>query len=146
MADQYISRRVEQAIRKANGDINVAQGLIQRLCDYDPELMKRLVTPYLPGIIAKTMSPTATPSRGQTRRAIPGPTARSARPQARRTARKPDISAEAFDAVVDQMAEHIGETKAPIGMTALIQPTVKSPCSPRHLEAVQTLVSAFNGR
>lgn len=147
MDDQYVARRVEQALKKANGDMAVAQRLIERLCAFDAELMQRLVSPYLPGIIARTVSPDAAPKRAPAKPSAP----KAARvmpkmENAGGPAGAPDLPTEALDAVIGRMAEHIGETKSPKGMTALVQPAVKTTCSPRHLEAVQTLVSAYSGR
>ncbi|MEM1398346.1 MAG: hypothetical protein AAGF58_00620 [Pseudomonadota bacterium] len=143
MADQYIARRVEQVLRKANGDVAVAERLLQRLCEFDRELMRRLVTPYLPGIVARTLDTDGSkkdqPKRPK-RRASNGKPPRSRRTAQRQAA---NLSAQALDAVVGQMAQQIGETKSPRGMTALVRPSEKPKASDRHLKAVQHLIDSY---
>lgn len=144
MADQYVERRIKQVIRKANGDINVAEHLLRRLCEFDSELMRRLVSPYLPGIVARTLSPA---QAKPTRRKTGGPTGRSAifrrrRDPLKRSSRA-DLSDMALDAVVGKMAQQIGETRNPRGMTALVKPAEKPVCSSRHVQAVEALIKSY---
>jgi len=143
MADQYVDRRVQQVIRKANGDMAVAERLLQRLCEFDGELMRRLALPYLPGIISRTLSPSDRPrQRPKGKRSkVDKPVVRSR--NAHKRTSNAAISDQALDAVIGQMAQQIGETKVPHGMTALVRPVEKSVCSPGHMKAVQALISSY---
>lgn len=145
MADQYVDRRIKQVIRKANGDKAVAQHLLQRLCEFDSELMKRMVSPYLPGIVARTLSPA--PGKAARRKAGNGrPAIVRRRGDPLKHSPSADISDRALDAVVGQMAQQIGETRNPRGMTALVQPTEKPVCSTRHVKAVEALIKSYEER
>ncbi len=144
MADQYVERRVKQVIRKANGDKSVAEHLLRRLCEFDGELMKRLVTPYLPGIVARTLSPaedTVSQRKSGAQKGRSAIVRRRRDPLQRKNSE--NISDVALDAVVGKMAQHIGETRNPRGMTALVRPAEKPVCSPRHVQAVQALIKSY---
>lgn len=143
MADQYVDRRVQQVIRKANGNVAVAERLLQRLCEFDDELMKRLVLPYLPGIVARTISPADTNRQKKKGRRGKSEKAIIRAQNASRGVGDSDLTDKALDAVVGQMAQQIGETKSPRGMTALVRPVEKTACSPGHLKAVQALISSY---
>ena len=146
MEDRYVARRVDQALEKCGGDRARAHRLLVKLCATDRQLAQRLTAPYLPGIVARAMEgPAGRPSGpGKAGRAAgPGKAGRGAG-KARRP--EPELPDKALDAVVGQLAEHIGETKAPRGMTALVTPAVKTRCSPSHLKAVHTLIGAYSNR
>ena len=119
---EYVAGRVGAALAEAKGNVSTARQLLIAECGRDPRLMRGLVAPYLPGIVAHAIGRSA---------------------DAKRTSKAAELPANALDTVLGQLGKAIGETRLPRGMTALTETPSRPEAGPRHRDAIRQLADAY---
>ncbi len=119
---EYVAGRVRSALAEAKGNVSTARQMLIAECGRDPRLMRGLVGPYLPGIVAHAIGRSA---------------------KARAAPRTAQLPADALDTVLGQLGRAIGETRLPRGMTALTEPPSRPEAGARHQDAIRQLADAY---
>ena len=119
---EYVADRVRSALSEAKGNRAAARQLLISECARDARLVRGLVAPYLPGIVAHAL----------------GQLAESPQP-----GRKSELPAQALETVVGQLGKKIGEARVPRGMTALTEPPTRPVAGQRHEDAIRQLAESY---
>jgi hypothetical protein len=137
MADlqAHVDAAVAKALAAAKGDTTRAQRLLIRAAAADPKLLAGLAQPFLAGITAHALQR----ATGQ------APAAKPAAAPRRRSgaAAKKDLTPEAFDAMVGQLGRRIGTSRAPEGMSALVEQPEPTPAGSGHEQTLRAMATAF---
>ena len=124
----YLTAKVEEALDKSSGDIKAARRLLARWAANDHRLLRELVGPFLPGIVAHAISDSRDPRR--------------LTPKRRRRAASA-LTPDAMDEVVGALGQKIGTARQPTGMTALTNPSKPTQAGAGHERSMRALAVAF---
>ena len=119
---EYVAGRVRAALAEAKGNASAARRILIAECGRDARLMRGLVAPYLPGIVAHAVGQSSD---------------EAAKPS------KAELPANVLETVVGRLGKAIGETRLPRGMTALTEPPSRPAAGARHQEAIRQLADAY---
>ncbi|NBB82050.1 MAG: hypothetical protein GVY28_01455 [Alphaproteobacteria bacterium] len=136
MADlqAHVDAAVAKALAAAKGDTARAQRLLIRAAAGDPKLLAGLAQPFLAGITAHALQRAS----GQAPAAAPTAKRRRSGPAA-----KKDLTPEAFDAMVGQLGRRIGTSRAPEGMSALVEEAQPTRAGTGHEQTLRAMATAF---
>jgi len=128
MADDYLARAVAAALAQATGDRTAAQRLLLRRAAGDGRLLKALVGPFMPGIVARAVE----------RHATAVPPRAAARP-----ARQRPLGAADLDAVIGRLGDTIGRAEPGSPAARLLGREPRHKAGPGHEQALRTICKAF---
>ncbi len=135
MADEYLPRAVAKAVAQASGDRKAAARLLLRRAAADERLLKALVGPYMPGIVAQAVQRHGT-TAGRTGAGAgagtePGPVRGRA------------LGSADLDVVIGRLGQDIGTAAVHDGPAALLGREPRPKAGPGHEQALRTIAKAF---
>ncbi|MEQ8965266.1 MAG: hypothetical protein RID91_05530 [Azospirillaceae bacterium] len=132
MTDRSMDARIHDLLTQAKGDRSRASKALARAAAKDPDLLRSLVGPYLDGIAAHAVGRVA-----EGRAAAGGPGRKGA------PARQKALTSEAMDAVVGRLGKRIGLSRAPEGLSALVDQPSPTRAGSRHEKTVRALAAVY---